>query len=107
MVRPLAVAMDRRHPLMPDVPTFQEAGYEGMDALTWYGVVGPAKLPEPIVTRLNAEINKLLATAELRDKLSGEALQPMPMTPRQFGAYMEAEITRWTRVARANNIDAD
>ena len=106
-VRPLAVTGPRRHPLLPDVPTFAELGYRGMDALTWYGIVGPARLPNPIVIRLNDEINKLLATAEFRDKLSSEALEPMPMTPREFSAYIESEISHWTQVARANNIEAD
>jgi len=106
-VRPLAVTGPKRHPLLPDVPTFAEAGYPGFDALTWYGIVGPAKLPEPIVTKLNAEIGKLLAMPDLREKLSSEALEPMPMTPQQFGRYIESEIAHWTRVARANNIEAD
>lgn len=106
-VKPLAITGPRRHPLLPDVPTFAEAGYAGMDALTWYGVVGPARLPEAIVTRLNEEINKLLATPEFREKLAQEALQPMPMSPREFGAYIESEIEHWTRVARANRIEAD
>ena len=48
-VRPLAVTGARRHPLLPDVPTFKESGYDGFDGVTWYGIVGPAKLPEPIV----------------------------------------------------------
>ena len=106
-VRPLAVTGPRRHPLLPDVPTFAELGYRGMDALTWYGIVGPARLPSPIVVRLNDEINKLLAAPEFRDKLSSEALEPMPMTPREFGAYIESEIAHWTQVARANNIEPD
>ena len=106
-VRPLAVTGARRHPLLPDVPTFKEAGYEGLDALTWYGIVGPAKLPPAITRKLNDEINKILAMPDLRDKLSSEALETMPMTPAQFGKYIEAEIAHWTQVARANNIEAD
>jgi tripartite-type tricarboxylate transporter receptor subunit TctC len=106
-VRPLAVTGPKRHPLLPDVPTFAESGYEGFDALTWYGVVGPAKLPEAIVRKMNAEINGLLASPDLRDKLSAEALEPMPMTPEQFGRYIQAEIAHWTKVARANNIAED
>ncbi len=62
--KPLAVTGDKRHPLLPDVPTFKESGYEGFDGLTWYGIVGPAKLPESITRKLNEEINKVLATPE-------------------------------------------
>ena len=106
-VRPLAITGPKRHPLLPEVPTFAELGYRGMDALTWYGFVGPARLPEAIVVRINDEINKLLATPEFRERLSSEALEPMPMTPREFGAYIESEISHWTRVARDNHIEAD
>ena len=106
-VRPLAVTGAKRHPLLPDVPTFKEAGYEGMDALTWYGIVGPAKLPPAITRKLNEEISRILAMPDLRDKLSSEALETMPMSPPQFGKYIESEIAHWTQVARANHIEAD
>jgi tripartite-type tricarboxylate transporter receptor subunit TctC len=106
-VKPLAVTGSKRHPLLPNVPTFKESGYEDFDGLTWYGIVGPAKLPEPITRKLNEEINKLLATPELREKFSSEALETMPMTPEQFGKYIESEIAHWTKVARANNVEAE
>jgi len=106
-VRPLAVTGPKRQPLLPAVPTFAESGYPGMDALTWYGLVGPAKLPDAIVAKLHDEIDKLLASVEFREKLSSEALEPMPMAPQQFGRFIESEIAHWTRVARANNIEAE
>jgi tripartite-type tricarboxylate transporter receptor subunit TctC len=106
-IRPLAVTGAKRHPLLPNVPTFLESGYENFDGLTWYGIVGPAKLPDAITQRLNSEINKVLAMPDLRDKLAGEALDTMPMTPEQFGKYIAAEIAHWTRVARANGIAED
>ena len=60
-MRPLAVTGTRRHPLLPDVPTFEELGYKGFDGVQWYGIVGPANMPPAIVTTLNTEINKMLA----------------------------------------------
>ena len=105
--RPLAVTGDKRQQVLPDVPTFKEAGYEGLNGLTWYGIVGPAKLPGPIVTRLNEEINKVLASPDLRDAFNAEALNVMPMTPPQFGKYMADEIAHWTAVARASKIEAE
>lgn len=105
--KPLAVTGDRRHPLLPNVPTFKESGYEGFNGLTWYGIVGPAKLPETIVRKLNEEINKVLAAPDLRDTLSAEALNVMPMTPTQFGKYIADEIAHWTAVARASKIEAE
>ena len=106
-VRPLAVTGHRRHPLLPEIPTFAELGYPGFDGLTWYGIVGPAKLPEAIVTLLNAEINAMLATPDFRDKMSREALEPMPMSPAEFARHIESEIAHWTRVARANRIEVE
>jgi tripartite-type tricarboxylate transporter receptor subunit TctC len=104
-VRPLAVTGVKRHPLLPEVPTFKESGYEDFEGLTWYGIVGPAKMPAPIVKKLNEEINKILATPDFRDKLSSEALDTMPMRPEQFGKYIAAEVAHWTKVAHANKIE--
>jgi tripartite-type tricarboxylate transporter receptor subunit TctC len=104
-VKPLAVTGTRRHPLLPDVPTFEELGYKGFDGIQWYGIVGPANLSAPIVKRLNEEINKLLEAPELRERLSAEALEPMPMSPEQFGQYMRDDIARWSRLAKDRNIE--
>ena len=105
--KPLAVTGDKRHPLLPNVPTFKESGYEGFNGLTWYGIVGPAKLPESITKKLNEEINKALASPALRDTFAAEALNVMPMTPPQFGKYIADEIAHWTEVARASKIEAE
>ena len=105
--RALAVTGEKRQPALPDVPTFKELGYEGFNGLTWYGIVGPAKLPDPIVRRLNDEINRIIVTPEVREKFKGEALEVMPMTPAQFGRYIADEIAHWTEVARASRIEAE
>ena len=104
-MKPLAITGTKRHPLLPDVPTFEELGYKGFDGVQWYGIVGPAKMPPAIVTRLNEEINKLLANPDLRERLSSEALEPMPMTPEQFGQYIRDDIDKWSRLAKARNIE--
>jgi tripartite-type tricarboxylate transporter receptor subunit TctC len=106
-LKPVAVTGLKRHPLLPDVPTFEESGYKGFDGVQWYGIVGPAKLPAEITRKLNAEINKSLASPALRERLSGEAIEPMPMTPDQFGAFMRADIARWTALARERHISLD
>src|SRR5689334_1421668 len=103
-MKPLAVTGTRRHPLLPDVPTFDESGYKGFDGVQWYGVVGPANLPALVVKRLNDEIGKLLQSPDLAERLSGEALQPMPMTPEQFGQYMRDDIAKWSKLAKDRGI---
>jgi tripartite-type tricarboxylate transporter receptor subunit TctC len=106
-VRPLAVTGLKRHPLLPDVPTFEELGYKGFDGVQWYGIVGPANIPPAIVKRLNDEINRLLESPELRERLSSEALQPMPMSPEEFGRYIRDDIARWTQLAKERHIELE
>jgi tripartite-type tricarboxylate transporter receptor subunit TctC len=106
-VRALAVTGRARHRLLPEVPTFEEAGFRGFDGVQWYGIVGPAKLPEPIVRRLNAEMNKALSSPVLRERLSAEAIDPMPMSPADFGEFMRADIARWSALARERKISLD
>lgn len=103
-MKPVAITGKQRHALLPDVPTFEELGYKDFDGVQWYAIVGPAKMPPEVTRRLNEEINKAIGTPELRQRLSGEALEPMPMTPEQFGRYMQSDIARWARLAQERNI---
>jgi tripartite-type tricarboxylate transporter receptor subunit TctC len=103
-VRPLAVTGNNRHPLLKDVPTMVESGFKGFDALQWYGVVGPAGLPAAVLERLNSSLNSVLAQPDFKDKLAAEAVEPLPMSPAQFGAYIKAEVARWTALARERKI---
>jgi tripartite-type tricarboxylate transporter receptor subunit TctC len=104
-MRPLAVTGSKRHPLLPDVPTFDELGLKDFDGVQWYGIVGPAHLPAAIVQRLSAEINTAIQSAELKERLAGEALEPMPMTPDQFATYIRNDIARWSKIARDRKIE--
>ena len=106
-VRPLAVTGQARHPLLKDVPTMVEAGFKGFDALQWYGVVGPAGLPTVVLKTLNDTLNSVLTAADLRDKLSAEAVEPSPMTPDAFAQFIREDIARWTKLARDRKIDLD
>jgi tripartite-type tricarboxylate transporter receptor subunit TctC len=101
---PIAVTGLKRHPLLPDVPTFEEQGYTGFDGVQWYGIVGPAGISPEITRQLNAEINKALSDPQLRQRLAAEALEPMPMTPEQFGKFIETDIARWSKLAKERNI---
>ncbi|HEX4944086.1 MAG TPA: tripartite tricarboxylate transporter substrate binding protein [Usitatibacteraceae bacterium] len=106
-MKPLAVTGLKRHPLLPEVPTFEELGYKGFDGVQWYGIVGPANMPPAVTRKLNDEINKALATPALQQRLAGEALDPMPMTPEQFGSFMQADIAHWAKLARERNISIE
>ncbi|MGQ3116753.1 MAG: Bug family tripartite tricarboxylate transporter substrate binding protein [Hydrogenophaga sp.] len=106
-MRALAVTGKQRSPQLKDVPTMEEVGFKGFDAMQWYGVVGPAGMPPDIVRRLNETQVAVLKAPELAEKLAGEAVEPWPMTPEQFGQYIKADVTRWTALAKARNIRLD
>lgn len=106
-VRALAVTGIKRNPAAPNIPTFKELGYNGFEGQQWYGILGPANLPEAIVIKLNAELNKILASPEYSEKMMSEAMDLMPMTPQQFGNYIKEDIARWTKVAKDRNIEID
>jgi tripartite-type tricarboxylate transporter receptor subunit TctC len=105
--RPLAVTGRVRSEQIKDVPTLDESGFKDFDAMQWYGCVGPAGLPVDIVKRLNDTLVAVLKDPELRERLSVEAVEPMPMTAEQFGEAMRADIQRWTALAKARNIHLD
>jgi tripartite-type tricarboxylate transporter receptor subunit TctC len=106
-VRPVAITGLKRHPLLPDVPTFEESGFQGFDGVQWYGIVGPAKLPSEITNKLSAEIGKALASPAFQQRLAAEAIDPMPMTPQQFGELIQSEIARYSALARERKISLD
>jgi tripartite-type tricarboxylate transporter receptor subunit TctC len=105
--RALAVTSARRTPLLPDVPTLEEAGIAGFDLSSWWGIVGPAGIPTNVVTALNTEIGKMLNSPELSTILASEGAEAATMTPQQFGNMMRLETERWIRVAHEANISID
>lgn len=106
-VRPLAVTGTQRHALLKDVPTLDESGFKGFDAQQWYGVMGPAGIPAPVVKQLNDSLNAVLQQPDLREKLSVEAIEPLPMSADAFGRFVQQDIERWTKLARERNIQLD
>ena len=106
-VRPLAITGAVRQPTVKDVPTLIESGFKGFDAVQWYGVVGPAGLPAPIVKQLNETLNAVLNAPDMKDKLAVEAVDPMPMSADEFGKYIQAEVVRWTALAKERKIQLE
>jgi tripartite-type tricarboxylate transporter receptor subunit TctC len=106
-MRALAVTGSKRSPQLPDVPTMQEVGFKGFDAMQWYGSVGPAGIPADIVHRLNETQVAVLKAPDLAEKLASEAVEPWPMTADEFGQYIRDDIARWTALAKARGIQLD
>lgn len=106
-VRPLAVTGLTRHSQFKDLPTLDESGYKGFDAQQWYGVMGPANMPAAVVKTLSDTLSTVLKAPDLRDKLSVEAIEPMVMSPEQFGEFVKKDIARWTKLAKDRKIELD
>ena len=106
-VKPIAVTGLSRHALLPEVPTFEESGFKGFDGVQWYGIVGPAKMRPEVTQKLNAEIGKALASPTLQQRLVAEAIEPMPMTPGEFGQFIQSELARYVALAKERNIKLD
>ncbi|MES2482044.1 MAG: tripartite tricarboxylate transporter substrate binding protein [Pseudomonadota bacterium] len=106
-LRPLAVTSLKRVDDLPQVPTVAESGYKGFEAVTWFGVLGPAKLSPEITAAASAEINKALRSDELRKKLGEQGLDITPATPEQFGKLVRDDISRWGKVVKDSGAKLD
>lgn len=103
----LAVGSSKRSPLFPDVPTLDEAGLKGFDADSWFGFYAPAGTPPDVVSRLNREINKVLGTQTVKDRILAIGGIPAPMTPSDFNLRASIDSTRFGALIKARGIKAD
>ena len=106
-LRPLGVAIPQRSPFLPDVPTIAEQGYPGFESVGWIGLAAPAKTPVAILDKLNAEIRKMLASPEVREKFNQLAFVPVGDSRQEFAAFIRAEIAKWSKVAKDSGAKAD
>jgi tripartite-type tricarboxylate transporter receptor subunit TctC len=106
-VRAIAVTTPKRSRLLPGLPTIAEAGVPGFEATTWHGVLVPAGTPTPIVERLNTEINKMLQTADVRDKLTALGAEIVGGSSKDFADHIRREIPRWATVVKSINVRLD
>jgi tripartite-type tricarboxylate transporter receptor subunit TctC len=98
--RALAIVSEKRATPLPNVPTAKEAGFENFVVDIWYGILAPAATPPNIISRVNTEINKALASPDLKDKLLGAGIQPTGGTPEQFGSFIRSETVRFAKVIK-------
>jgi tripartite-type tricarboxylate transporter receptor subunit TctC len=106
-LRALAVASDKRFPLLPDVPTAAEAGLPGYEVSVWWGLVAPAKTPPEIVRQLNAETNAALVNPAIAGKLAALGVVVTPGTSDQFTAFIKSQTELWSRVVKSAGIQPD
>jgi tripartite-type tricarboxylate transporter receptor subunit TctC len=105
-LRAIGVTGPKRSPAMPDVAAVAEA-VPGFDVVAWYGLFAPAGTPRAIVMRVNAEVKRILALPEVRDRLAGEGAEVASNTPEEFAAYIKSEMGKWSRVVKLSGAHAD
>ena len=104
-VKMLGIGSDRRLALAPDIPTVAESGLPGYQAVTWFGLFGPAKLPPDIVGKLNTQVAKIFADPDFRGNfLEPQMFEAMPGSPQEFAAYIQSERAKWAKVIHEANI---
>ncbi len=106
-LRPLAVTSAKRSSSMPDVPTVAESGFKDFDVSTWYGVLAPAGTPAQVVSTLNTEINKLLASQEVRDAIHAQGAEPEAMTPAKFATLLKTDYAKWKGIVESSGAKID
>lgn len=106
-VRALAVTGPKRSPLLPDVPTAQEAGLKDFDVTIWYGVLAPAATPAPVVDRLNREIVAVMSTADMKKLMQSEGAEAHPTSPGEFAALIRHDLAKWTPVVKGSGARID
>ncbi|RLK30115.1 tripartite tricarboxylate transporter substrate binding protein [Cupriavidus plantarum] len=100
----LAVTTARRSSAMPDVPTMEEAGLKGFDIGTWFGVLAPAATPKPIVTRLNAEIVKIVNSPDFRQRMHAAGAEPLSSTPEAFAKRIDDETAKFAGLVKEGKV---
>lgn len=106
-LRALATLTPGRVANAPEIPTIAEAGYPGMEVLTWYAILGPAKTPATIVSRMNHELSRIMFEPEVRERLATIGAEPMKSSPAELTAFMRGEFQRWAEVVKAAGIRAE
>ena len=106
-LRALAVTGKKRVGSLPDVPTVGESGFPGFDSVTWFGLLAPAGTPAPIIERLNAEVNKILALPEVKEKIASEGGAAIGGTPQEFTRFLAAELPKWAKLVKESGAKID
>jgi tripartite-type tricarboxylate transporter receptor subunit TctC len=99
-VRALGATGQKRSSVLPDVPTIAEAGVPGYEATIWLGIMAPKGTPQPIVDKLNAEINRVLTRPDVKDAWTKQGVDPLVMSPAEFDTYLRADIEKWAKVVK-------
>ncbi len=99
-LRVLAVTSLKRNAALPDVPTLDESGLKGFEAVAWNGLTAPAKTPRDVIVKINADVLKIVNSPDLKERLKAEGSDPVGSSPEQFAAFLRSEIAKWAKVIK-------
>jgi len=106
-LKALAVTSKERSPALPNVPTVAEQGYPNFEAVAFIGMMAPAATPKPVVDKINADLQKILAMPDIKDKLAAQGFTAEWMKPAEFGSYLQKEVTKWGAIVKGSNVKID
>ena len=106
-VKPIAQSGTKRSPLLPDVPTFAEAGLPAIESYAWYGMFAPAKTPAPVIAKINAEAQKVMKGADFQKVLTDTGTEYVGDTPANFAKFVQAESVKWSKVVKDSGATVD
>jgi tripartite-type tricarboxylate transporter receptor subunit TctC len=106
-LRALAVTSAQRSAIVPELPTLSESVLPGFDIESWTGILAPAGTPEPIIARLNGEMNKVLAMPDIKQRMFDLGVEPQPTTPAAFGAFVKDEVAKWGKLVKDAGIEPE
>jgi tripartite-type tricarboxylate transporter receptor subunit TctC len=106
-IRALAVTSAKRSPFTPELPTFAEEGLKGFEAVNWWGILFPTGVPRPVIDKVNADMVKVLAMADVKEKLAVFGVESVSSSPEEFGKFIESERAKWGKLIKEANIRLD
>ena len=100
-IKMIAISSDKRDPSLPDVPTVAETpGFDGFHTGSWQGILGPAKLPADIISKFSPDLRRVLALADVKEKLGSQGTVPLALSPQDTGKFLATERDRWAKVVK-------
>ena len=106
-VKAVAVTSTNRSRLLPDLPTFAEGGLPGYEFVSWYGVLAPARVPRPVIAKLNTAMNQVMKLPDVTERVHAEDMDVTDRTPQQFDEVRKAMIVKWAKIIKQTGIEAN
>ena len=106
-LRAIAITSAKRSPTLPDIPTMSESGVPGFEITAWFGVMAPGATPQPLIQKLSADIQRVVAMPEIRDRILADASEPVGNRPEEYAAFIQSEVAKWRGVIKQANMKPD